>query len=264
MRGIRLISVISLLVVSFLTVCVCFADTKQNYYYKGLEFAVAGEFEKAKKEFEKILRIDVFYTPAHSSWQVVVDALDARVAKTTALNIFKGIDYANSDLLERAVNEFNMIIEQNPYYVNTYFFRGSVYYKKGLYQEAISDYTKVVDKGGALISDAYYNRGSIHSIMGDSDEAISDYSKVIERYPKHPDIYYSRGVTYASIEKYELAIADYDKVIELDTKNSRVYLDKAAAAFKLGRFIDAIKAFKIFLKYKSNDFFEDMKSRMAL
>lgn len=69
----------------------------------------------------------------------------------------------------------------------------------------------------------YYNRGGDHVKAGLYDEAITDYSKAIELDPRYAEAYSNRGFVYGRKGQFDAAIADYNKAIELNPKIAEVY-----------------------------------------
>ena len=69
-------------------------------------------------------------------------------------------------------------------------------------------------------------------------EAISDFTKVIEKNPKFAPAYYYRGRVYSKIgesdhSQYDNAISDFTKAIELDPKYKEAYEERANAYWSL-------------------------------
>jgi tetratricopeptide (TPR) repeat protein len=59
-------------------------------------------------------------------------------------------------------------------------------------------------------------RGYAYENLDRYDEAIEDFTKVIELYPDKPDGYTSRAGAYYNINKYEIALKDVNIGIKLD------------------------------------------------
>jgi tetratricopeptide (TPR) repeat protein len=90
---------------------------------------------------------------------------------------------------------------------------------------------------------AYFNRGRAYQVEKKYDNAIADFSKVIQLEPQFPQIYANRGVAYSVIKSYDLAIADFDKDIGLDPKSANGYYGRGVAYHSKG---DLKKAFSDF------------------
>ena len=61
--------------------------------------------------------------------------------------------------------------------------RGDVFYEKGQYYKAISDYNKAIEIN-PRDAKAYNNRGNAYQRKGQYDQAISDYNKALEINPR--------------------------------------------------------------------------------
>ncbi len=91
-----------------------------------------------------------------------------------------------------------------------YTLRGVVYFEKGQYDDAISDYTKALEINPRYAV-AFNNRGNAYQGKGQYDQAISDYNKALEINPRFALAYYNRGLAYARKGQHDQAISDYNK-----------------------------------------------------
>lgn len=66
------------------------------------------------------------------------------------------------------------------------------------------------------VNKAYFNRGNAYIDKNNYDQAIKDYTKVIELNPQNADAYNNRGASYINKNNYDQAIKDYQKAIEID------------------------------------------------
>ena len=101
-----------------------------------------------------------------------------------------------------------------------YFNRGIAHVSSGAYDQAIKDYSKVVEINPDD-SAAYFNRGSAYRMIGQHDRAIAEYSRAIEIDPQFAQAHNNRGIAYVSKGEIERAIADYDKAIALDVRYAK-------------------------------------------
>jgi hypothetical protein len=96
---------------------------------------------------------------------------------------------------------------------------------------------------------AYYNLGFIYYENGLYDQAISDYSKAIEINPNYTKAYTNRGVAYYKKALYDQAISDYNKAIEIDPHYAVPYFDKGVACEMEDHKWEAIEAYQRFLQH---------------
>src|SRR6266480_5636392 len=103
--------------------------------------------------------------------------------------------------------------------------RGRTAFNKGLYDEAISNYTKAI-KLSPHYARAYYNRALAYFKKDKFDIAISDYSKAIELKPTDYMGYDARGTVYERMGHDEEAIRDYNRAIQLNSTFPDSYLGR--------------------------------------
>ncbi len=132
--------------------------------------------------------------------------------------------------------------------------RGTAYYKKGNYTNAIADLNKAIE---LKLDDevAYHSRGVFHGKSGNHSQAIADLNKAIELKPNFAQAYHSRGVERISmgnykagegnyevaIGSYEAAIVDLEKAIELDPGDALAYQNCSFAYRHTGQYEKAIR-----------------------
>jgi len=98
---------------------------------------------------------------------------------------------------------------------DSYYNQGNDYYKKGLYDKAIADYSQAIKLDPNFVK-AYYNRGVAYEKKNNYDKAIADYNQAIKLDPNHANAYYNRGNVHYNKGNYDRAIADYSQVIRLN------------------------------------------------
>ena len=185
---------------------------------------------------------------------------------------------------DKKIDYCNKAIELDPNDARAYEERGDVCRTKGLIDQAIADFTKVIElipkyldldnkisdsekkKLGKTISDtryayAYLNRGRAYCKNGKFDEAISDFTKAIEIYPSLDAAYRERGIARRYRKDFDQAVADFTKIIESNTKegsdkpiHAEAYLDRGIAYREKGELDKAISDFNKALEINP-DFF---------
>lgn len=142
----------------------------------------------------------------------------------------RGVVYYGKGDYDRAMSDFNKAIELKPDLAAAYNNRGVVYRDKGDYDRAMRDYTKAIELKPDD-AEAYNNRGVVYFRKGDYDRAMSEYDKAIELKPDLAAAYYNRGVTWYLRKDYNRARADAQKSRDLGyTGDSSKLSDKLREA----------------------------------
>jgi tetratricopeptide (TPR) repeat protein len=151
-----------------------------------------------------------------------------------------------------AITDYTTVIQLKPDYADTaYYKRGNAYAAKGDYDRAIADYTKAIDLNPDYV-EAYGNRGNAYAGKGYLDAAIANYDKAIDLNPNLAESYVNRGLSYAHKGEYDHAIADYDKAIQLKPDYVLAYGDRGIAYQQQGQQDKAAADFRKVLEL-SND-----------
>jgi len=137
----------------------------------------------------------------------------------------------------RAIEACSEVLRSAPNDDKAYFSRGIAYAWVRNFDQAIADYTRVVEINSTARDEtlvptattraaiAYLNRGDEYLVIDlfDESRAIADINKAIELKPDYAVAYYIRGRAYENAghfwdraQNYPRALADYTKAIEHD------------------------------------------------
>jgi tetratricopeptide (TPR) repeat protein len=164
----------------------------------------------------------------------------------------RGIAYGKKGEYELAIKDYTKVIELKRDYAEAYYNRGVAYVNKGEYELAIKDYTKAIELKPNN-KEAYYNRGVCYGEKGEHELAIKDCTKAIELKPDYVEAYYNRGVSYGKKGEHKLAIKDYTKAIELKPNYAEAYNNRGIAYGKKGEYDLVIKDCTKAIKLKPNN-----------
>lgn len=130
----------------------------------------------------------------------------------------KGLEYAQKELYDKAIKEFNRSLLLNPGHMECYFNRGMAKFRLEKYLDSIQDF----------------------------DQA-SNFA------PNNADIYSQRGVAKHLIKQNEAALLDMDKSLALEPQNPYRYTSRAYIRAKMGDVLSAVDDYKIALKLDPED-----------
>ena len=166
----------------------------------------------------------------------------SRRKKTPEIALFMAQCYIQNYQYEQARNELDAILADNQSAPDPYFWYGRIYHNQGLLDEAVSYYSKAINRASDFAS-AYRYRASAFKDMGELEAAAEDYSVLVSLTPE-PIFYNRRGLVYEEMNLWEPALADYNKTIELSPKWPIAYTNRGYIYLKQKKYDLARKDFE--------------------
>ena len=108
----------------------------------------------------------------------------------------------------KAISDLNRAIEIKPKYVTAHYNRGRAFLLVGKFEEAIRDFSFVLQNKNRDMAAVYMNRASAFMYLGDHVKAIEDYSSALRYNPNIGEAYYMRAVSLFKIHDYKRAKED--------------------------------------------------------
>ena len=141
--------------------------------------------------------------------------------------------YQHSSLgnLAASIANCSKAVELKPDYAEAYNNRGSAYNAQNKWEEAIGDFTKVIELRPDLAAIAHYNIGVVNRAQNMLEAAITEYTTAIALDARLVPAYNNRCAAYVSQIKPDEAIADCNKAIELQPDNAIAYNLRGNAHF---------------------------------
>ncbi len=115
------------------------------------------------------------------------------------------------------------------------------------YQQALADFTQVIDRQDNLVGAAYSNRCLVNLQLQNYLAAEADCKTALEYIQDNREIYLNLGLAYYRQAKYPQAIAQYQQVIKRDRHDYRAYYNRGLAHFALENYEQAISDYNLAL-----------------
>jgi len=226
----------------------------QNQFAEALNFHRAGQIEKAKESYKKLLSL----WPHHAeSWQNLgilyaqekdfAQAVDCFKRATEAdplnSNYFSNLGTALNDLgqPDQAVEFFEKAISLNPKSPDACYNLGNVFQKLGQYAKSIECYKKTIEFNPAWI-EAYLNCGNSYDMLGDFNSALGYYDTIIKINPYFTAAHVNRGNVLLKLNQKEQALESYEIVKRLGIDSFQAHLASAEILQGRGDYRKAIEA----------------------
>ena len=134
----------------------------------------------------------------------------------------RGMAYEGLNRCEEAVNDFSIVIQRQKNPPNSaYFFRAEAYSRLEKYQNAINDFTYMLDMEDVksdeqYMSECYFNRALCCMNLGQYEQALNDLSCVIDIDPDDVQAYHYRAMVSLKNDDLLDYMSDIGMVRRLD------------------------------------------------
>ncbi len=160
------------------------------------------------------------------TFQYYPDAVQARI------NL--GFVYRESNLINKALDQFNEVLRIDPHFALAYTNIGVIYEKQGRNDEAMAEYKKGIAADKSR-TDSYLSLGMLYEKLGRNDEAFEMYQTVQKMNPNFAGIYNNLGSIYVQKEDWKNAEDSYKKGIAINPYYSDAHFNLAYVYTKTNR-----------------------------
>ena len=162
----------------------------------------------------------------------------------------------------KAVNDFNKVLELDPNYALAYAGLGNAYYRFGEWEKADNFYDKALENkdwilakvGREGLAGVYYSKGrNLHQFQKYFSDAVSNYEKAVELYP-------DLGIAVSHLILPYMKMGEYEKAVEAATRSMELteyeymipyyYFRRGESYCMLGEYEKAMADFEQALKLK--------------
>ncbi|HWY13487.1 MAG TPA: tetratricopeptide repeat protein [Bacteroidia bacterium] len=142
---------------------------------------------------------------------------------------------------EKAISDLNHAITIRPKYITAHYNRGIAFMRLGKFNEAVNDFSMVLQNKSRDIISVYMNRGDAYMQLGNYKEAIEDYTSGLSYDDHFGQAYYNRGLVFYTVNQYEEAIKDFSLAIRINPDNGQAYYLRAWSLYKISDFNHALE-----------------------
>jgi tetratricopeptide (TPR) repeat protein len=138
----------------------------------------------------------------------------------------KGNEFAQAGELEKAIAEYEAVLEKDPDHVSAMSNLGVVYYNLGQLEEAIEYYQKAI---GAAPEDAdiHSNLAAAYVQQMQLDKALQEYQEAVKLNPELAEAHFGLGVVHFQMSRGDEAIIAFERFLELDAGTDPTATDLA-------------------------------------
>lgn len=193
-------------------------------YRRGLAREGVGQLDKALEDFSDAIK---------KSPQRAVAYLDRGVLLASRMRAF-----------ERAIADFDRVVELEPTNVEAFIARGGTYCELGQYGRAIADLDRAIQLAPRS-SDAFQKRALARARSGQERSAMDDYTSAVRLNPHNVAALNGRAGLEASNGNYALAIADLDAAIKVNPEDAGAFYNRGFARFAMANYEFAISDYSL-------------------
>jgi tetratricopeptide (TPR) repeat protein len=146
---------------------------------------------------------------------------------------YRGSAYREKKLFEPAIEDFGESIKLDPSFVDAYGDRAITLTAAGRLMDAIPDFTRVIEMDPKSAY-AFYDRGLCYEFLGLEDLAIDDFSSAIALAPNDAFKLERRGTLYFRKSDFDRALADYERALVIDPQYAPALYGRGVIKMKKG------------------------------
>lgn len=214
-------------------------DDPEHYLHRSKVFEQSGRIENAEKDFIKALSLDPYHPMAQQYMGTLANAsgdkLRAERYYSQAIAEAPDVPYPYKQRgyhrllageIERALEDFNIVLELKRYDVETLLYRGFALEKKQDLEAAQKDYQQVLALEPSH-SQAWMGLGNVQVKSGKLADALKSYTLAIIYQPENPQAYYQRGITHHKLNDVAQACLDFQQSMQWGLEPAIKALEKA-------------------------------------
>lgn len=190
----------------------------------------------------------------NSDWKLIEKANRLRTPTETDKEIEaifqKGNSLSNEGKYRDALEHVERSMAMDSSLYQRYMFRASLKAKLGMYESAISDVSKAIERCNCTnrkfhVSSYLLERARLHEQINNIDLAMADVNESILSNPQKWESYLYRGQLLAKSQKFDEALNDLNRAAKLNDNEAAIFVTRGLIHAKLGNMKEACLNFQI-------------------
>lgn len=184
-----------------------------------------------------------WYEAVHEFTQKMLPSPQKSLEALVILYFMRAKAYREQEEDEKALDDFQHVLELNPQYPRAWYGQGATLGKLKRHKEALAAYEEAIKLKPHYVA-AWNNKGDMLDILERYEEALAAYDEAIKLNPQYPRAWYNKGITLWKRERYEEALAAYSEAIKLNPHYADAWYNKGIVLSRLKRQEEALAAFE--------------------
>ncbi len=142
--------------------------------------------------------------------------------------------YMLQDDLKSAASAAEEAIEKLPGDPEFIYLYGLINLERGRDQKAVNEFDKIIEQNSySGMYKVYLNRGVAYTNLQEYELALADYRKSIELEPGNAAAYHSRGMLNYQLRDYSAAVSDFRQALLFNSDNPETQFNLGMSYFKM-------------------------------
>jgi tetratricopeptide (TPR) repeat protein len=216
-----IVYVLFISVLFFVIVPVVQAEDAIDWYIKGENAILVGDYTSAASYYDNAIALDQKYTAAYAGKAYALNQMG---------NFAGALDAADQAL---AIKNDARALKEKAYAL----------FKLQRYDESVTAYDTFF-AFQTNIAETYCNQGMAYDALNKKEEAIADYGRCASLDPKNLNAWNRKGLALLSLGRYQEALDAFNQCTQITIYNAEVWYNKGLAYGALGDYNNALVCFK--------------------
>lgn len=232
-------------------------DNPDYLHHKGLAYEGCGEVHAAISYYEEALRRDPGHHPSRfhagrmyhvdGQYERALEHFNGGVPPDEALHEARGLVYRDMGDYNKALADFDKVIEIEPTKGQHSYNRGVVFHRMGREQDAIEDLSRAIEFG-KIDAPVFNERGLAWRALGNTAQAVADHTAAIESDGLKTEYLSNRAQCLFEQGLYDRAEADLSRALQLDSDDAELFYKRGITRYAQRKYAEAIADLKSALR----------------